>query len=86
MSKNTNDLGSALAFRTIGRIFENSRKRSLSTFIRHRWHRRVDRYGETDRGGSKPRNQRWIDFWRSTHGRQEPSRAPGHAYFAQAKA
>ena len=35
---------------------------SLSTFIRRRLHHRVDRYGPADRGRSKRRNQRWIDF------------------------
>ena len=59
-------LGSALAFRTIGRIFETVARTSLSTFIRRRWHRQVDRYGAADCGRPKPRNQRWIDFLRST--------------------
>ena len=39
---------------------------SLSTFLRHRWRRRVDRHEAAEHGSSKPRNQRWIDFLRST--------------------
>ena len=58
-------LGAALAFRTIGRIFENSRK-SEPLHIHKTPVAWSDRYGETDRGRSKPRNQRWIDFLRST--------------------
>ena len=59
-------LRSALALRTIGRIFETVARTSLSTFIRRRWHRRADRYGAADCGRSKRRNQRWINFLRST--------------------
>ena len=39
---------------------------SLSTFLRRRWRRRVERHEAAERGKSKPRNQRWIDFLRST--------------------
>ena len=36
---------------------------SLSTFLRRRSRRRVDRQEGTERGSSKPRNQRWIVFF-----------------------
>ena len=60
-------LGSALASRTIGRIFEYSRNNEpLHVYKAPGWRRRIDRYGAADRGRSKPCNQRWIDSLRST--------------------
>ena len=50
-------LGLALAFKTMGRIFETVARASLSTFIKRRWHHRVDRYGPADPGRRKPPNQ-----------------------------
>ena len=37
-------------------------------FLRRPWRRRVDRHEAAKHGGSKPRNQHWIDLLRSTAG------------------
>ena len=71
-------LGSALASRTNRPGYPKTVARpSLSTFLRRRWRRRVDRYGAADRGRSKPCNQRWIDFLRSTGGDNRAISVPG---------
>ena len=48
------------------RLYNRLARGILSKFIRRRWRCRVDRREATDHGGYKPRNQRWIDFLRST--------------------
>ena len=58
----------AMASRTIDRIFENSRTSKPLLVSKTPVACRVDRHEAAEHGSSKPRNQRWIDFLRSTAG------------------